>query len=78
MRAQLEQATVGKLFVCAYVGARSSWISPVAGLLDCVFAQVIAEDSQLEGGGVSERLLKRQRRMRRDLEEDSGGGEKRA
>lgn len=78
MRAQLEQATVGKLFVCAYVGARGSWISPLAGQLECVFAQAIAEDSQLEGGGVNERVLKRQRRMRRVLEEDSGGGEKRA
>lgn len=51
MRAQLEQATVGKLFVCAYVGARGSWISPLARLLGCVFAQAIAEDSQLEDGG---------------------------
>lgn len=54
MRAQLEQATVGELFVCAYVGARDSWISPLAGLLDCVFAQAIADDNQLEGGRVSE------------------------
>lgn len=78
MRAQLEQATVGELFVCAYVGAKGSWISPSAGLLDSVLAQAIADDSQLEGGGVGRRLLKRRRRMRRDLEKESGGGEKRA
>lgn len=59
VRAQLEQATVGKLFVCAYVGARGSWISPLARLLGCVFAQAIAEDSQLEGGRVRGGMLKR-------------------
>lgn len=79
VRAQLEQRRrLAKLFVCAYVGARGSWISPLARLLDRVFAQAIAEDSELEDGGVSEGMLRRQRRVRRDLEEDSGGGEKRA
>ena len=68
MQAQLEQATVGKLFVCAYVGARGSRISPLAGLLDSVFAQAIADDSQLEGGEERRGLLKSQR-MREDIRE---------
>lgn len=58
VRAQLEQATVGKLFVCAYVGARGSWISPLAELLDCVLAQAIENDNQVEGGGVNEGVKK--------------------
>lgn len=66
MQAQLEHAMVGKLFVCAYVGARGSRISPLAGLLDSVFAQAIADDSQLEGRGASEGGVK-------EAEEDERG-----
>lgn len=66
MQAQLEQETVGKLFVCAYVGARGSRISPWAGLLDSVFAQAIADNSQLEGGGEGKEDVK-------EAEEDEEG-----
>lgn len=50
----------------------------LAGLLDSVFAQAIAGDSQLEGGERTRGMLKRQRRMREDIEKHSGGDERRA
>lgn len=75
----LSRPSDGWQAVCLCIcGGERALVLTLAGRLGRVFAQAIAEDSQLVRVREGKGMIKRQRRMRRDLEKEPGGGEKRA